>query len=784
MQRYDFFFRQKVEEGELDAAFEAVELAVNRLLSDFSYAGVSSQLGVQQQAPTPNLTVNVIGPGIAFDQDGQRIFVPSTQSVNCAVDENAVNTVVGVVGKSRILSIFIEYDRALSDPRLDGNAATVYYNRAESFVINVVQGSLYDTGTTKLYPALRGDQILLADIELDYGQTAIVNADIDTTGRRQVLISIPASVLNGIAISATTPNEALTQIADAMNDHIAGLDFEHAASAINYAGGAAWLNGATNPAATVEAQLDKIIADLSNVVSAGVDGAGKIGIAAIGVNWADATVPAAASVRAAIVDIITVLRASTGAAKIGIDALANWSDGTTNPAGTLRASINNIVTVLAAQTPGASGALRLGIHARTSWPDATTNVATTLFAAIDKIITDLGGSTGTAKIQGAGATSSHLNPQVAIGTGQLSGTLVVLANILDNIINDTFYERVLNASHDIIAPAAVMAGDGIVVADWSAKDNLYFAVRRVAASNDITYQGLSLKGGLTSPGPITVTSTVIWSLFSPESTSLHTILVGTKNPTSGGALLAYYSAGWTTATLPAPATTSGADLRDAIYVSFASRYVVCGLDATNAYFLYASTANGTWTAGTVTATAAIPSALATNGSSSVVAVGASGWIWYSSDAAIWSRVQIAGGAVTFTSVCWNPTKGRYYATTSDTTNTVYMSTDATGSAWTVVTLPGWFATLQPAIAAIACDAEGRMVFSLQSAVTFLSYIGCTADFFDSVRVGIPSGTAATVWVANDAARIRYRRGRFLIGDAPTGGTGAIVATRTVASLAS
>jgi len=58
----------------------------------------------------------------------------------------------------------------------------------------------------------------------------------------------------------------------------AGFDLGGAAGAsISYAGGPAWRDGTTNPATTVEAQLDKIIADLAGVVVAG-SGAHKIGV--------------------------------------------------------------------------------------------------------------------------------------------------------------------------------------------------------------------------------------------------------------------------------------------------------------------------------------------------------------------------------------------------------------------------------------------------------------------------------------------------------------------------
>jgi len=57
-----------------------------------------------------------------------------------------------------------------------------------------------------------------------------------------------------------------------------GHDIGGAAGAsVSYAGGPPWRDGTTNPATTVEAQIDKIIADLAGVVVAG-SGAHKIGV--------------------------------------------------------------------------------------------------------------------------------------------------------------------------------------------------------------------------------------------------------------------------------------------------------------------------------------------------------------------------------------------------------------------------------------------------------------------------------------------------------------------------
>jgi hypothetical protein len=82
---------------------------------------------------------------------------------------------------------------------------------------------------------------------------------------------------------AGTVKSQLDALLAAINAHINLASGAHAASATSYAGGGNWADGTTNPATTVEAQLDKVISDLA---SAG--GADKVG-ATVASLWADAT---------------------------------------------------------------------------------------------------------------------------------------------------------------------------------------------------------------------------------------------------------------------------------------------------------------------------------------------------------------------------------------------------------------------------------------------------------------------------------------------------------------
>lgn len=384
--RKDFYFRERVTEAELDSAFADLEDADHNLAADLGFTGVLANAVVSSHAPVPNLTVDVSGPGCVLDQLGQRIFFSALQNVNVAQDDNAVSTDVSAAGKERIVSIFIRFDRALSDPRIDGNSQTVFFRRDEGFRFSVVQGAEADAGAA-IPPALRSDAILLADVTRRFGQ-AQVAGDAISVARRQdafVLAGVPRSLRRG----RTT--DALADLLGFHNAHIGGAADRHPAAAIDYAGGnTAWADGSQNPATSVEAQIDKIIADL-----AAAGGAAKIGAAAT--SGAPGAL-AAGSVKSQLDTLLGFLNAhvatASGAHSASAIACAGgvaWKDGTGNPAATLQAQIDKLVGDLVAD----AGAARIGAGARPNWLDGLKNPAgVSLLDAVAKIITDLSAQAG------------------------------------------------------------------------------------------------------------------------------------------------------------------------------------------------------------------------------------------------------------------------------------------------------------------------------------------------------------------------------------------------------
>ena len=214
--RHDYFFRQKVTEAELDSGFDKLEDADRDIMSDQLLSGVMSN-GVVSEAAAPDLTVDVSGPHITYDQQGRRIFHSSLQNVDATLDEVGASTAVAGGGNEKILALFVEFDRLLSDPRTDGNGATVFFVRDESFKFNIVQSAEAPIGTA-VPPPLRGDQILLADITLINAQTQILNADIDTA-RREDVFKLTGSPT---AITAGRVKDVLQDMLDLINAAAAG----------------------------------------------------------------------------------------------------------------------------------------------------------------------------------------------------------------------------------------------------------------------------------------------------------------------------------------------------------------------------------------------------------------------------------------------------------------------------------------------------------------------------------------------------------------------------------
>jgi len=190
MDRKNTYFEQRVTQAEVDEWFDDTEAAIWNLMKDALGFGFLTGAAVVEHSPTPDLSVDV-GQFLGYDQLGRRLYLASGDApevVNCAVDEVGAPTAVGTPGNEKTLALFVEFDRELSDPRLDGNGVTVQYQVDESFKVNVVQSAEATVGNS-VPPPLRNDQILICDVVLIYNQTQILNADIDQSRKEDFSFS-------------------------------------------------------------------------------------------------------------------------------------------------------------------------------------------------------------------------------------------------------------------------------------------------------------------------------------------------------------------------------------------------------------------------------------------------------------------------------------------------------------------------------------------------------------------------------------------------------------------
>ena len=224
MNRRNFYYRQLVAEADMDEVFDLAEDADRALMVDQGVIGILDGLDISE-AGAPDLTVEC-DAGVAYDQDGQRMYVPSVQTVNLAVDSDGNSTDVNTPGNIKWLSVFLRFKQDLSNPKTDGNNVTVQYDVDESFEF-IVEQSAEDVAPSR--PALKSDAILLADIQRNEGDTTIENAEISTT-RRQWAFNVSGG---SYGVKVGQVEGAVQALLTALNSHVTNGSGAHAASAVS-----------------------------------------------------------------------------------------------------------------------------------------------------------------------------------------------------------------------------------------------------------------------------------------------------------------------------------------------------------------------------------------------------------------------------------------------------------------------------------------------------------------------------------------------------------------------
>jgi hypothetical protein len=306
-----------------------------------------------------------------------------------------------------VLSIFAKFTRNLTDPRVDGNGSTVYFNVAESYQLLVRQGA--ESAGTPTPPALDPEYILIADVVRRNPQAAIVDGDIvdnvsygappALSPRREAAFAFSAG---SMLVRERTAEASDLAVLNHLNDHLTDTVGAHAGTAISFASTGNWANGATISAGTLSTALNEVVADLASV---------------------------------------------GGSACVGFTSgVQVWSDGSTISSLNVQGALQEVISDLASQVAAQSGARKIGVEARTAWLGGRTNPAAGLYAAVDKIITDLGANTATddgAERVGAAASGNLLAGSVRSQLDELDAEKGGLALANTWTATNTFSETIV-----------------------------------------------------------------------------------------------------------------------------------------------------------------------------------------------------------------------------------------------------------------------------------------------------------------------------------------------------
>jgi len=268
--RTRYHFKQKVSEAELNKGFDLLEKADRRLASDLDIFGIITGMEPSRHYPVADLSLDLTAPGRCYDQKGRRIFFGTAQNVDVSVDENAVPTAVPAPGNERWVTVFISFDRLLSDPRTDGNSQQVHFRRDESFTFKVRQGAEAAAGSA-LRPPLQTEEVLVCDVLLTHGMTQVQDADIEDDRRQDFKFAEAEeiSVVTGgwstlhpsdddVQSALDEVDNVATSLSGTLSGHVGASSGAHAASAIaNTPGGGV-------SATDVQAAIDELDTEKSN----------------------------------------------------------------------------------------------------------------------------------------------------------------------------------------------------------------------------------------------------------------------------------------------------------------------------------------------------------------------------------------------------------------------------------------------------------------------------------------------------------------------------------------
>lgn len=271
----DFYFEQLVTEAFLDLVFDWTEQAdlairqdvLNPLDGSGDPRGAIHRGGEITPTASPSMSVKATSM-VATDPDGRRVYWGEEQTIDCTLDYLGVSTTADLTsGEERYLGLFAEFDRELTEERIDGNGVSVYTQQLESFEIKVYAGAKAGTGSA-LPPATPAGKVRLANVKIVYNQTQILTADIeyDTASYlRDDWVRLTGTELGDFVFG--NPYKAIEQLFDWLDDVAGG--------GATFSSTSNWHDGSALVSTAMSAAINEIVSDLAN--SAGSD---RVGAAA------------------------------------------------------------------------------------------------------------------------------------------------------------------------------------------------------------------------------------------------------------------------------------------------------------------------------------------------------------------------------------------------------------------------------------------------------------------------------------------------------------------------
>ncbi len=369
MDRRIHYFQEVVSTQSLNDGNDFAETAINNINVDADQAGIFQGGGTSEKSGTPDFSVDVVTPLIAYDQLGRRIRMPGTGGVENVdlTSDSAANPTVPPATQFRWVSLFIKYTTAESEPKTDGKGDVIQTLRQDSYELLIVSGAAAATEPAAVKPSLLSDGLLIADvIRRDAGsQTEILDADIDQT-RTEFTYRLTTT---NLAINVGTQKLALQALLTELQNHIdTGSGFHQATGIIFTPELSSWSDTSKLVATNVQTAVDEIVTDL-----AATTGAQKIGTLALPGPWADGTAGPGGGLNiiGTISSVISQLAnkvnaTDAGANKVGFFTSAGWADGTWLLSLNVREAIDEIVDTLAENNTGDDGAKKIGSDATLS----------------------------------------------------------------------------------------------------------------------------------------------------------------------------------------------------------------------------------------------------------------------------------------------------------------------------------------------------------------------------------------------------------------------------------